>query len=86
MGHVSLGADWDIASWRAIHNPTPFKTQSSVRASGKFRIVSDQHQGRSEGGIQLKERFDHTVTRFRVQVASRFIREQNLGLVDEGAG
>ena len=68
---------------RIRHDPAIDQDQSTIRPFGNFQIVRHQNHGQTLGLIQFaKERHDFA-TRPRVQIASRFVAEQNGRLVNE---
>ena len=58
----------------------------AIEIGDRFGIVGDHHNRLSELFVQLAQHFQHYIGIFRVEVAGRLVGEENLWLVDDGAG
>ncbi|KAI1691052.1 hypothetical protein DdX_22143 [Ditylenchus destructor] len=57
----------------------------ALRAWGQFRVVGDHHDG-GAGGVDLLQQFHHPARHLRVQVAGRFVGQQQARAAGQGTG
>jgi hypothetical protein len=83
MSLFSRSAQW---LWPAIlNNHATLETNNALGPVGDVEIVRHQHQGRPSIPMQSKEKINDHGTGLGIEIAGRFIREQNPGLAYEGA-
>jgi len=58
----------------------------SVRPVGELGVVRDEQDATAVVPVQTRQQIEDDITRMRVEVPSRLIREQPFRAVDEGAG
>ena len=57
-----------------------------VGQRGELGVMRHQHDGRMAGAVHAEQQLDDLMTGLAVQVAGRFVREQQRGIVGERAG
>ncbi|MNI63389.1 hypothetical protein D3C73_1187550 [compost metagenome] len=57
----------------------------ALRARGQFRVVGDHHDG-GASGVDLLQQFHHSARHLRVQVAGRFVGQQQARAAGQGTG
>ena len=73
--------------WPAIlDDHATLETNNALGLLGDVEIVRHQHQGRPSFPMQSKEEINDHGTGLGIEIAGRFISEQNPGLAYEGAG
>src|SRR3989454_7262339 len=70
---------------QAVHNDPVAHVHDAVGVGGGFRIVRDHDDGLSQLLVQLTQHLQHNFRIPGVQVAGGLIRQDDLGLVDDGA-
>lgn len=60
--------------------------QNPVAAGGEGGVVGDDDEGASVFTDKVEEEFDDGLAGLGVEIAGRFVSEENAGIVDEGAG
>ena len=73
------------ASWAVVNHHAAFQSNNGSRAAREFLVVRDEDEGGAGLGIEVEEKFDDAMARLGVEIAGRFVREQDLRAIDEGA-
>src|ERR1700730_15322718 len=74
------------ANGSAVDDEAVTHVQDAMSVCGRFRIMRDHHDGLAQISIELAQEAENALGTFRVEIASRLVRENDFRLTDNGAG
>ena len=80
-----LRAGFGRVSTAIVDHQAAFEPDNRSRTAGEFLIVCDEDKCGAGLGVEMEEKFDDEMARLAIEIAGRFVREEDLGAIDEGA-